>query len=122
MDINTLRNTAKALTSLLLQRPSAKTPAYSAIRRAAIDLIGRGFALWEPHIDVSQVLIGLLELSANSELKARQADSERGLILSAAVDLHRSSRHALSLVATSRSAAFITTLAKEVRRHRSEAR
>ena len=31
--------------------PAAK----SALRRAAIDLIGRGFVLWEPHLEVSKV-------------------------------------------------------------------
>ena len=37
MDVNVVRSTAKALTTLLLQRQSSETPAYSAIRRAAID-------------------------------------------------------------------------------------
>ena len=116
MEMTTLRNTAKALTSLLLQRPTSKAPAYSAIRRAAVDLIGRGFALWEPHIDVSHVLMGLLDLSANAELKnIQEYESEIGCtILSAPADLHRSARHALSLIATARPAAYITTLAKEV--------
>ena len=113
MEITTLRNTAKALTSLLLQRSSSKTPAYSAIRRAAIDLIGRGFALWEPHIDVSQVLMGLLDLCANTTLKGPEYEYVN-TVLSAPADLHRSARHALSLIATARPAAFITTLAKEV--------
>eukprot|EP00794_Sanderia_malayensis_P009425 gene9425-10411_t len=119
MDMTTVRNTAKALTSLLLQRSTSKAPAYSAIRRAAIDLIGRGFALWEPHIDVSHVLIGLLDLSSNTELKNIQnSETEIGqTILSAPADLHRSARHALSLIATARPAAYITTLAKEVARH-----
>ena len=31
--------------------PTAK----SALRRAAIDIIGRGFVLWEPHLEVSKV-------------------------------------------------------------------
>ena len=113
MEVTTLRNTAKALTSLLLQRPTSKAPAYSAIRRAAIDLIGRGFALWEPHIDVSHVLIGLLDLCANTNL-LRQEYEYGNSILSAPADLHRSARHALALIATARPAAFITTLAKEV--------
>lgn len=113
MDVNVVRNTAKALTTLLLHRQTSKTPAYSAIRRAAIDLIGRGFALWEPHIDVSQVLIGLFELCADIETRLR---SERGrnFSISAAKDLHRSAKHSLSLIATARPSACITTLAKEV--------
>ena len=114
MEVTTLRSTAKALTSLLLQRPTSKAPAFSAIRRAAIDLIGRGFALWEPHIDVSHVLIGLLDLCANMSLAVPEYDYTIS-ILSAPADLHRSARHALALIATARPAAFITTLAKEVR-------
>ena len=35
--------------------PTAK----SALRRAAIDIIGRGFVLWEPHLEVSKVRIFL---------------------------------------------------------------
>lgn len=57
----------KALTFLLLQPPSPKLPAHSTIRRTAIDLIGRGFTVWEPYMDVSAVLMGLLELCADAE-------------------------------------------------------
>lgn len=57
----------KALTFLLLQPPSPKLPPHSTIRRTAIDLIGRGFTVWEPYMDVSAVLMGLLELCADAE-------------------------------------------------------
>ncbi|KAK2094316.1 WD repeat-containing protein 7 [Saguinus oedipus] len=40
-----------------------------------------------------------------------------GLPLSPAADSARSARHALSLIATARPPAFITTIAKEVHRH-----
>uniref|UniRef100_W5L8Z4 WD repeat domain 7 n=1 Tax=Astyanax mexicanus TaxID=7994 RepID=W5L8Z4_ASTMX len=98
----------KALTFLLLQPPSPKLPAHSTIRRTAIDLIGRGFTVWEPYMDVSAVLMGLLELCA---------DHHNGLPLNPAADSARSARHALSLIATARPPAFITTIAKEVHRH-----
>lgn len=114
MDVNVVRNTAKALTTLLLQRQTSKTPAYSAIRRAAIDLIGRGFSLWEPHIDVSQVLMGLFELCADIEIQLRNEQKSRSFSTTAAKDLHRSAKHSLSLIATARPSACITTLAKEV--------
>lgn len=55
------------LTFLLLQPPSPKLPPHSTIRRTAIDLIGRGFTVWEPYMDVSAVLMGLLELCADAE-------------------------------------------------------
>lgn len=60
-------NSGKALTFLLQQPPSRKLPAYSPIRRAAIDLIGRGFTVWEPYVEVSAVLLGLLELCIDSD-------------------------------------------------------
>ncbi|XP_065717031.1 WD repeat-containing protein 7-like isoform X2 [Patagioenas fasciata] len=109
------RHTCKALTFLLLQPPSAKLPAHSTVRRTAIDLIGRGFTVWEPYMDVSAVLMGLLELCADAEKQL--ANITMGLPLSPAADSARSARHALSLIATARPPAFITTIAKEVHRH-----
>ncbi|XP_067172509.1 WD repeat-containing protein 7 isoform X3 [Apteryx mantelli] len=69
------RHTCKALTFLLLQPPSPKLPAHSTIRRTAIDLVGRGFTVWEPYMDVSAVLMGLLELCADAEKQL--ANSQR---------------------------------------------
>ncbi|XP_036177066.1 WD repeat-containing protein 7 isoform X5 [Myotis myotis] len=107
--------TGKALTFLLLQPPSPKLPPHSTIRRTAIDLIGRGFTVWEPYMDVSAVLMGLLELCADAEKQL--ANITMGLPLSPAADSARSARHALSLIATARPPAFLTTIAKEVHRH-----
>lgn len=45
----------------------ATTGMYSALRRAAIDLIGRGFTVWEPFLDVSKVLLALLELCCEAD-------------------------------------------------------
>uniref|UniRef100_A0A3Q3A103 WD repeat domain 7 n=1 Tax=Kryptolebias marmoratus TaxID=37003 RepID=A0A3Q3A103_KRYMA len=109
------RHTCKALTFLLLQPPSPKLPAHSTIRRTAIDLIGRGFTVWEPYMDVSAVLMGLLELCADAEKQL--ANISMGLPLNPPADAARSARHALSLIATARPPAFITTIAKEVHRH-----
>ncbi|XP_061299953.1 WD repeat-containing protein 7-like [Pezoporus flaviventris] len=109
------RHTCKALTFLLLQAPSARLPAHSTIRRSAIDLIGRGFTVWEPYMDVSAVLMGLLELCAEADKLL--ANITPGLPLSPPADSARSARHALALIATARPPAFITTIAKEVHRH-----
>uniref|UniRef100_A0A8C7ZBA6 WD repeat domain 7 n=1 Tax=Oryzias sinensis TaxID=183150 RepID=A0A8C7ZBA6_9TELE len=105
----------KALTFLLLQPPSPKLPAHSTIRRTAIDLIGRGFTVWEPYMDVSAVLMGLLELCADAEKQL--GNVSMGLPLNPPADSARSARHALSLIATARPPAFITTIAREVHRH-----
>lgn len=112
MDYATVRLTGKALMYLLLKPPSSQLTAHTSVRRAAIDLIGRGFTLWEPYMDVSAVLIALLELSADS--KNRDLTFRKGLPLSPSADTHRSARHALSLIATARPAVFIATIAKEV--------
>uniref|UniRef100_A0A8C9YIX6 WD repeat domain 7 n=1 Tax=Sander lucioperca TaxID=283035 RepID=A0A8C9YIX6_SANLU len=109
------RHTCKALTFLLLQPPSPKLPPHSTIRRTAIDLIGRGFTVWEPYMDVSAVLMGLLELCADAEKQL--ANVTMGLPLNPPADSARSSRHALSLIATARPPAFITTIAREVHRY-----
>ncbi|KAG7461517.1 WD repeat-containing protein 7 isoform X2 [Solea senegalensis] len=109
------RHTCKALTFLLLQPPSPKLPPHSTIRRTAIDLIGRGFTVWEPYMDVSAVLMGLLELCADAEKQL--ANVTMGLPLNPPADSARSARHALSLIATARPPAFITTIAREVHRY-----
>lgn len=57
---NLARLTSMALTHLLLAAPTPKLPAHTPLRRAAIDLIGRGFTVWEPYLDVSRVLLGKL--------------------------------------------------------------
>lgn len=56
-----------ALMHLLLTPPSARLPAHTPLRRAAIDLIGRGFTVWELYIDVSRVLLALLELCCDAD-------------------------------------------------------
>ncbi|XP_055890768.1 WD repeat-containing protein 7-like isoform X12 [Biomphalaria glabrata] len=109
------RNTSKALTFILLHPPTPKLPPNTPIRRAAIDLIGRGFTVWEPYIDVSAVLLGLLELSIDSNRLI--PSTTYGLPLSPMADTCRSARHALSLIATARPPAFVITMAKEVARY-----
>lgn len=53
---NLARHTSMALTHLLHAPHSPKLPLHTALRRAAIDLIGRGFTVWEPYLDVSKVI------------------------------------------------------------------
>ncbi|GBP00159.1 WD repeat-containing protein 7 [Eumeta japonica] len=57
---NLARLTSMALAHHLYAPPSPKLPQYTPLRRAAIDLLGRGFIVWEPYLDVSKVLLGLL--------------------------------------------------------------
>ncbi|XP_061726374.1 WD repeat-containing protein 7 isoform X4 [Cydia pomonella] len=111
---NLARLTALALTHLLLSPPSARLPAHTPLRRAAVDLLGRGFTVWEPYLDVSHVLLGLLEMCSDADKLV--PSMSYGLPLTAQADSCRTARHALTLIATARPAAFITTMAREVAR------
>lgn len=97
---NLARLTSMALTHLLLAPPTAKLPAYTPLRRAAIDLIGRGFIVWEPYLDVSKVLLGLLEICCDSSRLIPNLNYK--LPLTSQADACRTARHALRLIATAR--------------------
>ncbi|XP_041377022.1 WD repeat-containing protein 7-like isoform X4 [Gigantopelta aegis] len=115
---NLARHTSKALTFLLLTPPSSRLPSHTPIRRAAIDLLGRGFTVWEPHLDVSSVLLGLLELAVDAERLL--PSMTYGLPLTPAADACRTAHHSLSLIATARPPTFIITMAKEVARYNAQ--
>uniref|UniRef100_L7M0C4 Putative rabconnectin-3b n=1 Tax=Rhipicephalus pulchellus TaxID=72859 RepID=L7M0C4_RHIPC len=108
-------HTSQALSYLLLTPATPALPAHTSLRRAAIDLIGRGFTVWQAHMDVSRVLLGLLELCCDSDKLV--PSMSYGLPLTPAADSCRTARHALSLIATARPPTFITTLAREVHRY-----
>ncbi|XP_061942961.1 WD repeat-containing protein 7 isoform X33 [Apis cerana] len=112
---NLARHTSMALTHLLHAPHSPKLPLHTALRRAAIDLIGRGFTVWEPYLDVSKVLLGLLEMCCDADKLV--PNMTYGLPLTPQADTCRTARHALTLIATARPAAFITTMAREVARY-----
>lgn len=111
------RHTSHALAYLLLAKPSRALPPHTSLRRAAIDLIGRGFPVWEPYLDISKILLGLLELCC--EIDKLIPTLSFGLPLTPAADSCRTAKHAISLIAQARPAAFITTLAKEVVKYNS---
>ncbi|XP_055385792.1 WD repeat-containing protein 7 [Condylostylus longicornis] len=112
---NLARLTSMALTHLLLAPATPKLPAHTPLRRAAIDLIGRGFTVWEPHLDVCKVLLGLLEISCDSGKLVPNLNYK--LPLTPQADACRTARNALRLIATARPAGFITTMAREVARY-----
>ncbi|KAK6034594.1 hypothetical protein COOONC_27898 [Cooperia oncophora] len=62
-----MRATALSLLELLVAAPSPLLPVHSPLRRAAIDLLGRGFVHWEPHLEIGKVVLGLLDLAANTD-------------------------------------------------------
>ncbi|CAH8864205.1 unnamed protein product [Trichobilharzia szidati] len=87
----------------------------STLRRAAIDLLGRGFPVWEPYVDVGQVINALLLLAADAEL-LMSSDASR-LLLSDRVDLARTAREALWAIAFARPKVITLALSLEVRRY-----
>uniref|UniRef100_A0AC34RE37 Uncharacterized protein n=2 Tax=Panagrolaimus sp. JU765 TaxID=591449 RepID=A0AC34RE37_9BILA len=115
-----VRATAHSLLELLVAPESSLLPLNSALRRAAIDLIGRGFVLWQPHLDLSKVLLGLLDLAASGD-KQEFKQTTFGSPLHPSVDASRTARHALSLIASTRAQALITALSMEVARYNSAA-
>ncbi|CAK5094644.1 unnamed protein product [Meloidogyne enterolobii] len=115
------RATAHSLLELLLSPttvyPPLLIPQNSLLRRAAIDLLGRGFVLWQPHLDLPKMLIGLLNLAAECERHLPAGPLPSGVQLSPEADACRTARHALSLIASSRPQALITALNMEVIRY-----
>ncbi|CAI4229926.1 unnamed protein product [Auanema sp. JU1783] len=113
------RATALSLLELLVAAPSALLPVHSPLRRAAIDLLGKGIVYWQPHLEISKVLLGLLDLAANSD--KQPMPSMVGTPLSPIADACRTARHALSLIANARAPALLTALSMEVARYNSAA-
>lgn len=111
-----VRATAHSLLELLIAPESPLLPLNSPLRRAAIDLLGRGFVVWQPHLDISKVLLTLLELASNGLNKYNNNTGSEwfGASLSPAADAQRTARHSLLLIASSRPQALITALNMEV--------
>jgi hypothetical protein len=63
-DHSILKRISTALSNLVTN----KSLNHDITRRAAIDLIARGFAVWEPFIQPTFIILCLLELSADAEL------------------------------------------------------
>lgn len=72
----------KALAYLVLAPSCPKLPGHTPLRRAAIDLIGRGFPVWEPYLDVAKVRFMVLMGGINGIWKAY------GLLYCLGVNLH----------------------------------
>ncbi|CAF1110946.1 unnamed protein product [Adineta steineri] len=107
---------SRVLTSLLSPSNFDHIPLHSFIRRTAIDLIGRGYTIWEPYIDIGQVLLTLLDLCAISDSSTVTSNVLSG-ILTPKSDTCLTARTALTLIATSRSNVVIITLAREIAKH-----
>lgn len=104
------RLTGHCLSHLSFVPSSPSLPLYTSLKHTAVELIGRGFAFWEPYLDVSKVLLGLLDLCSDS---VRNDSLSPDTILSP----KKSAQEAIYLIAKARPSVFITTLAIEVAKY-----
>ncbi|CAF3717601.1 unnamed protein product [Rotaria sp. Silwood1] len=109
-------NLSHILASLLSPSNFDHIPLHTAIRRTAIDLIGRGYTTWESYLDIGQVLLALFDLCSISDTST-MTSKVHGEILSPKTDTCLTAQTALYLIATSRSRVVITTLAREIAKH-----
>lgn len=109
-DHSILKRISTALSSLVTN----KSLHYDITRRVAIDLMGRGFNIWEPFIQPTYVLLSLLELSSEAELYTPRLAIN--LPLTPIADLCKVARNSLTLIANSKPKTFILTIAKEIKR------
>lgn len=105
------RLTGQCLSHLLFVTSSPSLPLYTTLRYTAVGLIGRGFTFWEPYLDVAKVLLGLLDLSCEPEMKSLSAQPSKPNDSS---NSKQAARDAISAIALARPSVFITTLAREV--------
>lgn len=110
MDDTVARQTARSLQNVLIDtKPSLNTN----LRRSAIDLIGRGFHLWEKYLNVPLVLMGLLDLAILSKTPSQHLDD--GDSEGRAKSLTSSLAHkALITMVMAHPSSIISVLAKEV--------
>uniref|UniRef100_A0A0K0FWK8 WD_REPEATS_REGION domain-containing protein n=1 Tax=Strongyloides venezuelensis TaxID=75913 RepID=A0A0K0FWK8_STRVS len=113
------RATSHSLLELLIASPSQLLPIETPLRRAAIDLLGKGFTVWQPHLDISKVLLGLLELASSGDNTEDTTPGASTFPLTPAADACRTAKHALSLIASVRPQALILALSTEVARFNS---
>ncbi|KAL3310667.1 hypothetical protein Ciccas_010763 [Cichlidogyrus casuarinus] len=85
----------------------------STLRRIALDMIGRGFCVWEPYLDVAHVLMTILVIGAEAEASIKNAIP--GETLSDYCDLKRTARQALWNIGFAQPQLVTLTLSREVR-------
>ena len=113
MEDTVARQTARSLQNVLLD---TKPSLHTNLRRSAIDLIGRGFHLWEKYLNVPLVLVGLLDLAIQWQMKRlpsatlHDGDSDNN----ARVLTSSLARKALITMVMAHPSSIISALAKEV--------
>ena len=115
MDDTVARMTARSLQNVLLDN---KPTLHTNLRRSAIDLIGRGFHLWEKYLNVPLVVVGLLDLAIQYPLGSAQPRSLDGESETSGKWLTSSlARKALITMIMAQPSSIISALAKEVSKY-----
>ncbi|CAG5090462.1 Oidioi.mRNA.OKI2018_I69.PAR.g12611.t1.cds [Oikopleura dioica] len=87
----------------------------SISKRTAVELLGRGFHIWEPFVEPATVLLALMEMTINYEMVEPLFNKK--VMVSPSAELCRASHRALCQIARSKPSVFITTIGREVARH-----
>ena len=115
MDDATAHLTARSLQNVLLDN---KPSLHTNLRRSAIDLIGRGFHLWEKYLNVPLVIVGLLDLAIQYPLvKSSNVTSQSSGDTDSKQLTATLAHKALSTMIMAQPSIMISTLAKEVSTH-----
>jgi WD40 repeat protein len=113
MDGGVARQVAKALQSVILEKPKPSLSLGTSWRRSAVDLMGRGFNLWSKYVSASRIIMGLLELcQLNPFSKTGSSSVSIGSRMMA-----NTSRKSLSLMTIAKPQLMISTLSREVLTH-----
>ncbi|KAL5257997.1 hypothetical protein ACHWQZ_G012823 [Mnemiopsis leidyi] len=117
-----LRGVAAHLFSQLIKPPS-QLPLHSPVRRASVDLIGRGFGVWSEFVNLTAVVMTLLELQTDPlvPIEIKKAIAQSGNIpgtgnkecLAAAATV-RAAYQASILIANNKPQQTVTALSKEI--------
>jgi len=117
-----LKMLSYALMAQLTQTPSV-LPLHSPLRRAAVDLIGRGFTVWGEFMNLTAVIMTLLELQTDPSvsLETKRAIAQSGNLPGtgnkerlAAASTVRAAYQASILIANTRPQHLINCLSKEI--------
>ena len=108
MESGVARQVAKALQSVILEKPQPTLSLGTSWRRSAVDLMGRGFHLWSSFISARHIIMALLDLCSLCP-RGQEGGAASSNTLMGGV-----ARKALSLMVITSARLIIETLSKEV--------
>ena len=107
-ELNCLGPATRVIAQKLLSLLDANDNSIS--KRTAVELLGRGFHVWEPFLEPATVLLALMEMTINYEMVEPLFNTK--VMVSPSAELCRASHRALCQIARSKPNVFITTIGK----------